>query len=373
MSRKQPNPPCFCRAVLLCLSLTGCVAAVCLADQSATTAASRITAAWEYDGNVLEETSGKTGGGAGSVSLFSRVRYRTSSAVTQLDFQTGYKGHHRLSDLDSLTAGDLLVHRLNISGQKIIAGGWIAGAGGELKSRSIYRKNRLNLLSEEGYTRGSGRIFTSKNLYGSTSLTLGYRYSFFDYETYHSFNYRAHSPRIRVSRRLRARLVGSLEYSFTRRCYRRLISAPDGNGGLVQLDQRQRDNLYQLDMGLNYGRGFVLNIIYTLQRNSSNNFGFSYWNNRFSLIFGKRLPQEVFLNAYLFFELRRYRDKTEVPILVEVITEENDNNGWVFKLSRPLVPSLEASLTYSYYRNQSSIRNLNFHKSLLNVGLTHRF
>ena len=373
MSRRQPNPPFLRRAACLCFSLTAWTAAVCPAEQAAITAASRITAAWEYDDNVLEETSGKTGGGSGAVSLFSKVRYGTPSAVTRLDFQAGYKGHHSLSDSDSLTAGDMLVHRLSVGGERRVFGGWVAGIGGELKSRNIYRKNQLNLLSEEGYTRGSGRLFAHRNLDGSTSLTLGYRYSFFNYETYHNFNNRCHSPRVRVSRRLGRRLIGSLEYSFTRRRYRRMICAPDGEGGLVQLNRRQRDNLHQLDMALNYGRGFVLNFIYTLQRNNSNNFGFSYWNNRLSLVFGKRLPLEVFLNAYLFFELRRYSDKTDEPILVEIITEENDNNGWVLKLSRPMTSKLEASLTYSYYSNQSSIRDLNFHKNLLNLGLTHRF
>jgi len=373
VSRGQPTPPCFHLAAWSFICLTAWTAGVCPAQQPVVTADSRITAAWEYDNNVLEETSDKTGGGAGTVSLFSKVRYRTRSAVTQLDFQVGYKGHHRLSGSDELTAGDVLVHRLTLGSERRIAGAWTAGAGAELKSRNIYRRNELNLLSEEGYTRGSGRLFLRRNLFGSTVLTLGYRYSFFDYETFQNFNYRYHRPRARVSRKLGRRLIGSLEYSFSRRCYRRLISAPDEEGGLIRLNRRQRDNLHQLDLALNYGRGFVLNIIYTLQRNNSNNFGFSYWNNRVSLIFGKKLPLEFFLNAYLFFELRRYSDKTDEPILVELITEENDNNGWVLKLSRSLLPALEASLTYSLYRNQSSIRDLNFQKNLLNLGLTHRF
>ncbi|MBN2289012.1 MAG: hypothetical protein JXQ83_06730 [Candidatus Glassbacteria bacterium] len=373
MNLTQPNPPCFYREVCLSFCLAAWAASICTADQPSTTAVSRITTSWEYDNNVLEEAAGKTRGGSGAVSLFSRVRYRTGSAVTQLDFQAGYKGHHRLSDSDSLTAGDILVHRLALGTERRLPGGWIAAAGAELKSRSIYRKNSLNLLSEEGYTRGAGRLSVSRSLSGLGSLTLGYRYLFFDCETFHSFNYRSHSPRAGLSRRLGKYLAGALEYSFTRRRYRRLIAVPDGNGGMVQLNERQRDRLNQLDFTLNYSRGLVLNLVYSLQRNSSNNFGFSYWNNRVGIILGKRLPLEVFLNAYLFFEIRRYSDKTDQPILVEVITEENDNNGWVLKLSRPVVRALEASFTFSYYRNQSSIRNLNFNKSLLNLGLTHRF
>ncbi|MEA2062111.1 MAG: hypothetical protein U9P14_00310 [Gemmatimonadota bacterium] len=348
----------------------------CFAQGAETTAASRITAGWEYDDNVLEQSSGKTDGGAGTVSLFSRVRHLGSgdrSLNSQLDFQVGYKAHHRLADSASLTAGDVLVNRVGIGASKRLSRLWTAGLSGELKNRSIFRRNDLNLLSEEGYTRGSARFSASRSLDPSTSLTLGYRYSFINYENYHSFNFRSHSPRIGLSRKFGLRLRGSVQYSVTRRSYRRPVSAPSVPEGLVQLDRRQRDNLHQCDLALTYGRGFVLNFIYTLQRNSSNNFGFSYWNNRLSLVFGKRLPGELFLNAYLFFELRRYSDKTDEPIMVDVITEENDNNGGVLKLSRALAPGLEASLTFSHYRNQSSIRDLNFHKNLLNFALTHRF
>jgi hypothetical protein len=373
VSCKQLNPPCLHREACLSFCLVFWMSTACLADQTVTTISSRITSAWEYDDNVFEGISGKTGSGAGAFSLFSRLRRRTPSSATRLDFQLGYKAHHLLSDSDTLKAGDVLIESLSFNSEKRISRSWVMGWGGDLKNRNIYRKNSLNLLSEEGYTHGSGRFYLRKNLRGIGSLTMGYRYFSLVYETFRNFNYRSHNPSVKISRRLSGLLTGSLEYKLTRRRYRRLISVQDGNGGLIQLDRYQQDKLHQLDLAFNYSRGFVLNFIYSLQRNDSNNFGFSYWNNRVSLIAGKRLPLEVFLNAYLFFELRRYSDKTDEPILVELITEENDNNGWVLKLSRSLVSKLDASLTYSYYRNQSSIRDLNFQKNLLSLGLTYRF
>ena len=134
----------------------------------------------------------------------------------------------------------------------------------------------------------------------------------------------------------------------------------------------QRDNLHQIDLALSWRRAWLATLIYTLQHNGSNNYGFSYWNNRFSLLHGRRLPGEIYLNAYLFFELRRYSDKTDRPILTEIITEENDNNGAVIKLSHPISSHLDASATWSFYRNQSSLRDLDFHKNLLNFALTWR-
>jgi hypothetical protein len=117
----------------------------------------------------------------------------------------------------------------------------------------------------------------------------------------------------------------------------------------------------------------LLNFSWSLLRNDSNNYGFSYWNNRFTLLFADRLPAGLFLNAYLFFEIKRYSDATGAPLLVDILTEENDNNGAVLKLSRELNRSFEASLTASVYRNESSIRELNFRKNLIATALTMRF
>jgi len=178
---------------------------------------------------------------------------------------------------------------------------------------------------------------------------------------------------LRLSRALAQNLEGSLQYSFTRRRYRRLINVRDPDGIIVQLTQHQLDHLHQIDFTASYTRRRLVNFTWSVQRNDSNNYGFSYWNNRFSLLFAEKLPLDFFLNAYLFFELKRYSDKVDEPILVDIITEENDNNGVIAKLSRPLNETFEAALTLSLYRNESSIRELNFRKNLLNFALTCRF
>jgi hypothetical protein len=165
----------------------------------------------------------------------------------------------------------------------------------------------------------------------------------------------------------------SLGYTYTRREFERTINISGRDGNLVPVDEHQLDNLHQLEFGISYARGMLLNFSWSLLRNASNNYGFSYWNNRFTLLFADRLPGEVFLNAYLFFELKRYSDDTGQPLLVDILTEENDNNGAVIKLSRGLTPSVELSLTASLYRNESSIRELNFRKNLISTALTFRF
>ncbi len=343
------------------------------AERISARAESRLTIAWEYDDNVLEERSDKLSGGAGAVSLFSKVRLNYPQSLTLLNFHLGYIDHHKLAEEDKLTAGDILVLKLATDSERRIAGGWTAGAGAELKVRNIYRKNELNLLSEEGYVRGAGRLFTRKQVGDLGRLSFAYRYSFFNFETFKTFNYRAHSPSIRLSRPLAPHLAGSVQYSFTHRRYRRLINVRSPDEILVQLNERQRDSLHQLDFTMSYTRRRLVNFTWSLQRNDSNNYGFSYWNNRFSLLFAEKLPLDFFLNAYLFFELKRYSDEVDVPILIDIITEENDNNGAIVKLSRPLNETLEAALTVSVYRNESSIRELNFRKSLLNFALTCRF
>jgi len=366
------NPPLSLLTIAAALFLFCCLASEETEAAFRPELATRLKLSWEYDDNVLEERSGKLSGGAGALSLFSKIRLNTPKSLTLFDFQIGYKGHHRLSRTESLTAGDILVHRLTLESERRLSPNWSAGLSAELKQRNIYRKNKLNLLSEEGYLRGSWKLFARRNLKHLGILTLIYRYSFFDFETFHSFDFNSHSPRVKLSHPFADNLTGSLQYSLHHRRYSRFISVLGSQGSLIQQPERQRDNLHQLDFSLFFRRGALFNFTYSLQRNSSNNYGFSYWSNRFSMLLAEKLPYELFLNAYLFFELKRYSDKVDIPILVDIITEENNNNGAIIKLSHPLSPAVEAAVTFSLYRNESSIRDLNFHKSLLNFGLTYR-
>lgn len=349
-------------------------AALHAADDIKVTADSRINSGWEYDDNVFETSDSKTAGGALATSLFSRLNIRSPSSLTSLNYNIGYKAHHRLGEEGTMVAGDLLVNRLSADSRRALSADWSWGFGGEFKLRNVYRKNELNLLSEEGYSRGTGQLSaTRRSLAGLADMQLGYRATFCDFETFHTFDFVSHSPGVRFRRRLNRAAALSLGYAYTRRIFKRTINVDGMSGELVPVDERQRDNLHQLELGLTYARGMLLNFSWFLLRNDSNNFGFSYWNNRFTLLFADRLPGDVFLNAYLFFEIKRYSDVTSQPLLVEILTDENDNNGAVIKLSRELSPSLEASLTAGLYRNESTIRELNFRKNVVSTALTVRF
>ena len=273
-----------------------------VAAASRFSAEGRINTGWEYDDNVFESSSGKTNGGAAITSLFTTFKLGSSNALTVLNYNLGYKDHHGLGDSGSLVAGDVLVNRLNVLSRRRLAGSWMMGYGGDIKYRNVYDKNELNLLSEEGYFRGSGQLNATRlKLAGQVDLRLEYRLSFCNFQTFKTFDYISHNPGVQLSRRLGQSSAVSLGYTYTRRRFDRLINVPDGSGGLAQGDSRQSDNLHQLELGLSYTRGMLFNISWALLRNDSNNYGFSYWNNRFTVFFADRLPGRLFLNAYLFF------------------------------------------------------------------------
>lgn len=334
----------------------------------------RFNAGWEYDDNVFESSAAKAAGGAAVTSLFTTLKMNAPGSITVLNYNLGYKDHHRLGDSDGLVAGDVLVNRLSAAGRRRLGVNWSAGYGGDLKLRNVFDKNQLNLLSEEGYLRGSGHLSaTRRSLVGAVDLRLLYRLAVCKFQTFQTFDYVSHSPGLRFSRKMGRSTSLSAGYTFTRRAFERLINVPLADGSLMRIDRRQRDNLHQFELGLSYTRGMLFNVSWTLLRNDSNNYGFSYWNNRFTVLFADRLPGKLFLNAYLFFELKRYSDDTGQPLLVDILTEENDNNGAVIKLSRSLGKSLEASVTASLYRNESSLRELNFRKNVITSALTVRF
>ena len=365
-------PPAIPTACALAVLLFSCPDFLAGASRSTTTE-TRLACSWEYDDNVFQESSGQMGSGAGLVSLFSRILFRYPATLTQFNCNIGYKDHYRLSEEETRRAGDILAYRLSLDSEKRFSANWFAGTETEFKQRHVYRKSELDLLSEEGYLRGSGKLYARRNLHHKDALTFSYRYSFFDFDTFKSFNYGAHGPSLKYSRNLSPRLTGSVSYTLTRRGYKREVFALDHQGSLVQLPIRQNDNHHQFDFSVGYSGAFLANFIYSLQNNDSNSYGFSYWNNRFIILLAGKLPRDFFLNAYLFFEIKRYSDKVSEPILIDIITGENDNNGAVIKLSKPLGPVWEGAATFSFYRNESSIRDLNFRKSLINLGLTCRF
>ncbi len=334
----------------------------------------RVNAGWEYDDNVFENSSGKATGGAAVASLFTTLKFNSPASLTVLNYNLGYKDHHRLAGSDQTVAGDVLVNRLSAVSRRRLGGDWSAGYGGDLKLRNVFDKNQLNLLSEEGYARGSGHLSATRRfLEGVANLRLEYRITLCDFQTFHTFDYVSHSPGCRLTRRLGRGSSLSAGYNFTRRSFERQATIPDGSGGLIRSGSHQRDNLHKFELGYSYTRGLLFNVSWALLRNDSNNYGFSYWNNRFTVLLADRLPGKLFLNAYLFFELKRYSDETGQPLLVDILTEENDNNGAVIKLSRALSKKLEASVTASLYRNESSIRELNFRKNVITTALTVRF
>jgi hypothetical protein len=346
---------------------------LCMAE-ARISAEGRVNTGWEYDDNVFESSSGKATGGAAVASLFTILKINTPAALTVLNYNLGYKDHHRLAGSDQPVAGDVLVNRLSAVGRRKLGADWSAGYGGDLKLRNVFDKNQLNLLSEEGYVRGSGHLSaTRRSLVGAADLRLVYRLAVCDFQTFHTFDYVSHSPGCRLSRRLGRGRSLSAGYNYTRRSFERRINVPDGSGGLIRGDSRQIDNLHQFELGFSYTQGMLFNVSWALQRNDSNNYGFSYWNNRFTILLADRLPGKLFFNAYIFFELKRYSDETGQPLLVDILTEENDNNGAVIKLSRALSKTLEASVTASLYRNESSIRELNFRKNVIATSLTVRF
>ena len=292
-----PNPPGGTVALAIAVfCATFLLADNCLAADSKTSSNQRLSTGWEYDDNVFEAPGNRIGNGSAVASFFTGTRSRFVNYVTDFNFQAGYKAYHKLSDSkeDSLVAGDIMTGKADFHVVRFFGSRWLLSGDFDLKWRGVYRKNSLNLLDEEGYVRGWAKVGASRTLEdGRAQAFLGYRASFYDYETFDSFNNHAHSAIARYSRRLTGRFSGAAEYSFSRRNYERNIADPDKDGKIVERDENQRDNIHRLDLSVSYSGSQVLNLIYSLQRNDSNNYGFSYWNNRVSLVYGRLLPWNI--------------------------------------------------------------------------------
>jgi hypothetical protein len=134
----------------------------------------------------------------------------------------------------------------------------------------------------------------------------------------------------------------------------------------------QHDLLREAGVNLEILKPFYVSASYFYQDNNSNNPGFSYTNNRMTILIGTALSDDWHFQAYGILQNQSFADPSSI-FQVPVILDENENNTMAASLIRSIRTSQEIELGVQRLSYNSSYAQLDTSKFILYVAFNFRF
>lgn len=134
----------------------------------------------------------------------------------------------------------------------------------------------------------------------------------------------------------------------------------------------QHDDFYEAGVNVEFMSPFYLSAGYYYQDNNSNNSGFSYINNRITILIGTELSEHFHFQAYGILQNQDFADNSAF-LPVPVLLEESENNTMAASLSKIIGKSQEVEIGLQYLSYNSSFSELDTNKYILYVAYNYRF
>ncbi len=324
----------------------------------------------EYDDNVFEKTGDRTGGLRARFYLdSSSTLFRSQKVWASFRYQGGFKRYLDSVPQDSLAAVEPIVNSLSLDLGHKPTERIVVAIGSELKSRILIDGSQRHLPSQDGYLQGGARLSLkvglSKDLVGSLSC----QGSFVNFKDFQEFDVRARGIQIDLDKRFSGRFRCGLEASWKRLNFNR----DSLNKEWQPREEPQRDFLLQTGVNFKFYRLFLINGSYCFLINSSNSCGYSFSAHRFTLLLGRMLTNQIGLQLYGVFQLKRHTDDIpEIP-LVSVPHKELEGTVLVAKLSKDITDRYAIDVKYALHRDESVQRDRFHTKSLYSSSLSLTF
>ena len=147
---------------------------------------------------------------------------------------------------------------------------------------------------------------------------------------------------------------------------------PVTSAGEIIGPELQHDDFYEAGVNLEFMRPFYFSAGYYYQDNNSNNSGFSYINNRITILIGTELSEHFHFQAYGILQNQDFADNSEF-LPVPVLLEESENNTMAASLTKIIGRSQEVEIGLQYLSYDSSFSELDTSKYILYVAYNYRF
>ncbi len=134
----------------------------------------------------------------------------------------------------------------------------------------------------------------------------------------------------------------------------------------------QTDRFQEIGASVEFSQPFYFSGGYFYQDNNSNNPGFSYHNNRVTLLIGTELSHDFHLQAYGIVQQQTFLGVVE-DLQFPLLLEENDSNTMAASLVRTLSDSRELEFGVQRLTNHSPFPELDASKYILYAAFNYRF
>ncbi|MBN1999861.1 hypothetical protein JW935_20055 [candidate division KSB1 bacterium] len=320
----------------------------------------RLQALYENDSNVAESLNHSLA--ANSTRFL--INPAIQRAGDRLNLSLQYHGGLQL--YQQITAENKLVNELNVRAAWRINSSVLAGIKGFGRLKLFLNRNMDYLWDRMG-------PFVS--LHGRRcGLQLGYTLEGVDYARMDYFDCVSDFYDLQFYCNLRQNLQISPAFTLGKAVTNR--PAYDRVADLfnwLKKNEQQQDQIriYAVQMDWMW-RGLLVNTSYGFEDLASNSFGFSYTKHFLTLMTAKSI-HSVLLRAFASLQKKTYRDDMRPFWPLELDTEIEESNFFVFDVSKDLTSKTILMLRLAYYQNESPWANLYYEKMLIHLGFEFRF
>jgi hypothetical protein len=265
---------------------------------------------------------------------------------------------------------DRVVHTLTGSAELPLRGKTAFGVDLQGKAKSFMRVDR-------NYATARVSPYLRVNLFDRALFKASWTVSKFAFSPGNAFDYSARSADAAVESSPLPRVKWSLGFALHELRFKRQAVKwvfPDyGISPWIPLGFSQKDKVAEFSASVEvyYWAYWLIRCSY--ERNRSNNYGYSYRDPEFELVFAKMLPWRLNVKLFLTQRAKTYSDPLTPFLRIRPDAEDENTSQTLLDVSRPMNKRLTARFRLARYRNESPFRNLYYRKDIASLGFCYEF
>ena len=220
---------------------------------------------------------------------------------------------------------------------------------------------------------GEGFISIPKSILFLGDLDLNYQNYETDYKNNNFFNFSESRYSISIRRRINSRTSFSVFTKFGIRDYERNAFENKNDSNFYYKDEIQNDKLNEMGVNLQYFKKFLIQAVLLYRNNLSNSYGFSFVEEKLSMILGRKIFRTYMFKLYFDIGLKRYKDPGEIFIIVDLDEDKEQDNRSIVEVSKSINENIDFEVRMEWRRNESRFRKLYYSKYLFSTGFLYKF
>ncbi len=315
----------------------------------------RIQCAVEYDSNVEERLNAPEEGHSFRTALYSKVQKNGKRILFHFCYQGGFQLY------PSFDSENKSIHE--IKGRMLLKLSPFIYAGVH-----VFGRLKMFINADTDYSLGEFSPFIQWRYSPSVVFETGFRQDDLNYRETDYYDFKSPQLYFQLTKKI-GRFTFSPDFRFGTIDHNRMAyePAPDMSDWVLT-DDSQNDKCKI--MGLNTDwifAGFLVNASYHYEQNRSNSYGFDFDRHIVTVMLAKSFGKNLF-RGFITMQNKSYLDDFLPLLPVDLDTEKEQSNFFVFDYSRDVMQNLAIMFRSAWYKNESPLPSLYYEKWLFNLG-----